>query len=69
MISCSTALGAGGECDRNKLQSIPILLPSMNVGLEVLGFGLWQDIHIDGMYNWQTKRFSFMYVSSGMVPR
>ena len=22
---------------------------------------------VDGMYNWQTKRFSFMYISSGMV--
>ena len=22
---------------------------------------------VDGMYNWKTKRFSFMYISSGMV--
>ena len=57
------ALGTGEECGRNKLQSIPILLPSVNVGLEMLGFGLSQDVHIDGMYNWQTKRFSFMYIS------
>ena len=48
------------ECGRNKLQSIPILLPSVNVGLEMVGFGLSQDVYIDGMYNWQTKRFSFM---------
>ena len=69
LLSCSTALGAGEECDRNKLQCIPILLPSVNVGLEMLEFGLSLDVHINGMCNWQTKRFSFMYISSGMMPR